>query len=174
MLEATRAMLNNPADQIRLLLALCTYADTHTYGPGGLAADAAIVGQTMAVICRRCALTSLALATAAYQPVSYEDAIAMRDQIAAALDVEITAAGDAGDDNSYIALKNVRAAVIQDLTARAAALPLVITLTLPSNLSALVVAYRVYRDASRADQVAAEAGVPHPAFLPTTIQVLAS
>jgi prophage DNA circulation protein len=90
------------------------------------------------------------------------------------MDVEITAAGDAGDDLSYSGLKTLRSAVIQDLTARAASLPLVITLTLPTNLPSLVVAYRIYQDATRADEVTAETGVIHPAFLPPTMQVLAS
>ncbi len=174
LIEALRAMMSNPADQIRVLLGLATFTDTKTYGATGLSANAGIVAATIAATCRRCALTSLALASAAYQPSSFQDAVAVRDQIAAALDVEITAAGDAGDDQSYIALKNVRAAVIQDLTTRAAALPLVMTITLPSNMPSLVVAYRLYRDASRSDEIAAETNVIHPAFLPTTMQVLAS
>jgi prophage DNA circulation protein len=50
----------------------------------------------------------------------------------------------------------------------------VMTVTLPSNMPSLVVAYRLYRDASRSDEIAAETNAIHPAFLPTSMQVLAS
>jgi prophage DNA circulation protein len=174
LIEAARAMMTNPADQIRILLSLATFTFTDSAGGAGISGDAATVRDAFAVTCRRCVLASLALASANYQPLSYNDAAATRDLVAAALDVEITAAGDMGDDASYSALKALRAAVIEDLTTRGAALPLVITLTLPTNLPTLVVAYRVYRDSSRSDEIAGETGVIHPAFLPTTIQVLAT
>jgi prophage DNA circulation protein len=174
LIEASRATMNNPADQIRRLTGLATFAFTDAAAGVGLSGDVATVRDAMASTCRRCVLASLALASAAYQPASYDDAVAIRTLIAAAFDVEITAAGDAGDDASYVALKALRSAVIQDLTVRAAALPLVMTLTLPSNLPSLVVAYRVYRDTTRSDQVTTETGAIHPAFLPRTIQVLAS
>jgi prophage DNA circulation protein len=172
--ETARSTMSNPGDQVRTLLNLATFSYTDSYGGAGIGDDAATVRDAFAATCRRCVLASLALAAANYQPLSYQDAVELRCEIAAALDVEITAAGDAGDDNSYTALKTLRAAVIQDLTTRAASLPLVITVTLQSNMPSLVVAYRVYRDASRSDEIAAETNVIHPAFMPTSMQILAS
>jgi prophage DNA circulation protein len=173
-IEAARSTMNNPADQVRTLADLATFNFTDTNGGAGLSGNIATVRDAVASTCRRCALTSLALASASYQPKSYDDAVALRAQVAAALDVEITAAGDAGEDSSYIGLKSLRASVIQDLTTRGASLPLVETLTMPTNLPSLVAAYRIYRDASRSDQIVAETNVVHPAFLPIRLQVLAA
>ena len=110
----------------------------------------------------------------AYQPSSYDDAAALRVVLAAALDSEITAAGDAGEDASYTALKALRSAVVQDLTVRGASLPSIVTVNLQLPLPSLVIAHRLYLDASRSDQIAAESGAIHPAFCPTTFQALAS
>jgi prophage DNA circulation protein len=172
--EATRATMSNPADQIRTLLNLATFTVPVVSDGTGLSTDVADLNASLAATCRRCALASLGLASSSYQPLSYEDAAAMRTLVSAALGVEITAAGDAGDDASYGALRALRTAMIEDLTTRGAALPLVMTVTLPTNLPTLVVAYRLYQDASRSDEIASETAVIHPAFLPTTMQVLAA
>jgi hypothetical protein len=140
----------------------------------GRRGNVATIRDGIAAACRRCALGSLALAAAAYRPVSYDDALAIRTLVAEALDVEITAAGDAGEDDVYLGLKTLRASVIADLTARGASLFLVETVTMPGNLPALVVADRLYEETSRSDQLVAETGVIHPAFMPTTMQVLAA
>lgn len=167
--EATRAAMTSPADQLRTLLSLSSF----TYRSIDAGATAA-VRDALAATCRRCALVSLARASAACQYSSYDDAAAIRTMVAGALDIEITAAGDGGEDATYTALRELRAAVIQDLTARGAALPLVETVTLPSVLPSLVVAQRLYHDASRSDQIVARARAVHPAFCPITMQVLAA
>jgi prophage DNA circulation protein len=167
--EGARATMTSPVDQLRTMLTLSNF----TYSSIA-AGPAAAVRDALAATCRRCAVVSLARASAACQPVSYDDAAAIRCKVAAALDIEISAAGDAGNDATYLALRQLRAAVIQDLTARGAALPLVKTVTLPSVLPSLVVAQLLYRDASRSDQVAARARAVHPAFCPVTMQVLAT
>lgn len=84
----------------------------------------------MAAACRRVALVSLARASASYQPSSYDDAAALRVSVGAALDTEITEAGDAGEDASYLALKALRSAVVRYLTVRGASLPSVVTVVL--------------------------------------------
>jgi hypothetical protein len=53
-------------------------------------------------------LINLAGASAAYEPISYNDAAALRMVQTAALDSEITATGDAGDEAAYGALKSLR------------------------------------------------------------------
>jgi hypothetical protein len=128
----------------------------------------------MAAACRRAVLVSLAQASASYQPASYEDAAALRTSLAAVLDIEITAAGDAGEDATYSALKTLRSASVQDLTARGASLPSIVTVVLHVQLPSLAIAQLLYRDASRSDEIAAQAGAVHPAFCPVTFQALAS
>jgi len=71
-------------------------------------------------------------------------------------------------------LKALRSAVVQDLTVRGASLPSIVTVNLQLPLPSLVIAHRLYLDASRSDQIAAESGAIHPAFCPTTFQALAS
>jgi prophage DNA circulation protein len=177
LVEAMRTGITNPADQVRVLLSLATFTFTDAAGGGGTVG----VGQAMGIMrdavaaaCRRAALISLARASAAYQPTSYDDAAAVRTSLAAALDIEITAAGDTGEDDAYIALKTLRAAVVRDLTVRGASLPSVVTVNLPLNLPSLAIAQMLYRDASRSDQIAAEAMAIHPAFCARTFQALSA
>ena len=173
--EALRGTMTDPADQVRVLsdLAGFAYSDRAT-GTTGLGADMATVRDQMAAACRRAAVVSLARASAAYQPISYQDAQTTLATVTAALDVEITAAGDAGQDDTYAALRTLRNAVVADLTARGATLPQVITAKFKQSLPALVTAQILYRDASRSDQLTREADPPHPAFMPTLMQVLAT
>jgi prophage DNA circulation protein len=174
--EAVRATMVDPADQVRVFtgLAAWSYADSvANAGLTGLPAYMATMRDSMAATARRVALTSLAQAAASYRPVSYEDALSVREAVSGAIETEMVAAGDAGDDDAYAALRLLRLAVWQDLTTRGATLPQVVTVTLPAPMPALTVAQRLYRDASRSDEVTAAANVPHPAFLPTTMQVLA-
>lgn len=68
-------------------------------------------------------------------------------------------------DAVYGALVTLRAAVAEDLRARATALPGMTAYTPQRTLPALVVAHRLYGDARRADEIAVRNGVPHPGAL---------
>jgi prophage DNA circulation protein len=174
--EATRLTMTDPADQVRVLSALAGFTFMDSIGASGsyLGADMATVRDAAAALCRRMALVSLARSSAAYQPVSYQDAAGRREALAALFDAEITAAGDAGEDDAYTALKALRAAVIADLTARGASLPQVVTAAFRASLPALMIAQMLYRDASRSDEITREAGSPHPGACPLSFQVLAA
>jgi prophage DNA circulation protein len=112
--------------------------------------------------------------TADYQPSSAADAAQVRTMVASALQAEIDSAGDSGDDAVYTALKALRAAVVEDLNTRAAQLPTLMTVRTQAPVPSLVLAYRLYGDASRSDELIAEAAPVHPAFMPTIIKVLSS
>lgn len=173
--EAMRAGMTDPADQVRVLLNLATtFTFTANQAGGVIGVGVAIAAMiaAMTAACRRAALVSLARAEAAYQPISYNDAATLRSTIMAALDAEITIAGDAGDDPTYLALKNLRAAISVDLTTRGASLPTVVTVTFGVSMPSLAIAQRLYKDASRADQITAEANTIHPAFCPPSFQAL--
>jgi prophage DNA circulation protein len=174
MTEAARATMTDPADQVRVMLRLAVFGYADNSGGIGLGGIMATVRNAVSAAARRVALVSLAMASAAYQPASYEDAHRLRDMVADAIEVEMLAAADNGEDAAYGALKSLRVAVIQDLTTRGATLPTVITVRTASPLPSLVLAYRLYGDASRAEQLANAARAPHPAFLPTSIQALAA
>jgi len=159
--ESIRAAAIDPAVQIRLLVDLADYAPASD--PTGTAA-----------VCRRMALISLCRACANYLPSSYQDAVLLRQRMADLLDAEITAAADAGQSQTYQAFRALRLQVTADLTTKAGTLPQVVTETLPASLPALAVAYRLYGDATRADDLIARADPSNPNFMPPVFEALAS
>jgi prophage DNA circulation protein len=85
--------------------------------------------------------------------VSADQAIKVRDDLAARLDVEIVASADQAstDGNDVLmrlsdAMATVRSEVIRDLTERAASLKPVAHITLPQSRSAIALAYALYGD----------------------------
>lgn len=123
---------------------------------------------------RRAAVVELARAAAAYQPTSYDDAVAVRRAVVAAIEGEMDDAGDAGDDGTYAALLALRTAVVRDLTARGADLAPLRQVTPPAALPALTLANQLYADATRADDLVARTDPAHPLFLPTSFRALAA
>lgn len=156
LVAALLAAIGDPADQVRIMLALAQAV------PG---ADAA------STVMRRVVLVQMARACAAYQPSSYNDAVALRLTACAALDAEIIVAADAGNDQTYLVFRALRVAVTEDLQARGDPLPQLRTVQVPP-LPAAVLAYRLYGDATRADEVVARVDPVNPLFMPPTITVL--
>jgi len=151
--KAMRDAAEDPADQIRLLMALA-------------AATPREAGNPTADLCRRAALTALARASATYQPAAYEEAAALRETICGLLWAEEIHAADQGEDAVFDAFRALRIAVAVDLTARAANLARIRTVQTAAPLPALVLANRLYGDASRAGELTDYAGAANPLFLP--------
>jgi len=128
----------------------------------------------VAALCRRAALTSLARACADYTPTSSDDALGVCVLVVDLFDAEIQVAADAADDASYQALRQLRTSVVSDLVTRAAQLPSLVLVQTPVPMPALALAYRLYRDATRADDLTARSGAQHPAFLPVEFKVLSA
>lgn len=95
-----------------------------------------------------------------------------RDRVLAAME---TLQAHANDD-LYVALIEVRAALVADVAARSQRLPLLISHTPKATLPALVVAYQLYGDASRAGDVIRRNHIRHPGFVPggRALEVLAN
>jgi prophage DNA circulation protein len=64
--------------------------------------------------------------------------------------------------------------VALDLATRGAALPASVQINTPAPQPSLVLAQRLYRDPTRADQLVVFADPVHPAFMPTSFGALAS
>lgn len=117
------------------------------------------------------------------------EAVADRDRIAEQLDELAATAGHApnpqgtptpgpaGDgrtreqgttdpDTVYRALMDLRVAVIRDITTRGVDLDRLGAWTPPSTLPALVIAHRIYGDASRAGEIVTRNRIRHPGFVP--------
>lgn len=114
---------------------------------------------------RRAGIVAAARAAADVDFTSYNDAVATRAELAGVFEREIVAAGDAGDDTAYEALVTVRGAMIADITERGTPLSRLGSYTPPVTMPALVIAHRLYGDASRADEIAARNGLRHPGFV---------
>jgi prophage DNA circulation protein len=157
----------DPADAIRLLTQLAQYAPPVTAAStpiGGLVGD----------LFRRLAVIALAQTTTSYQPSSQDDANAVRLSVAALISAEAQKAADQAEDAVFDALRALRTAVIQDMKARGANLAPITTFNPAANLPAVVLAYRYYRDATRADELVAQVNPVHPLFMPRSYQALAS
>jgi len=156
-----------PGDGVRAMARMAAFVPgSSASGPG------ATVRDLSADLFRRAAVVAMTRAAAQYQPESSDDAVAVRNQVLALLDAEITTAGDQGDDDVYTALRAQRAAVVVDLNAKGAALPTLRRVETPRPMPALVLAQRLYRDPSRSDDLVARAAAVHPAFMPVSFQAL--
>ncbi|WP_304308062.1 DNA circularization protein [Pseudacidovorax intermedius] len=117
---------------------------------------------------RRLAVTAqarlLALGMTEGAVLTASDAVAWRDALTAQIDAELEGADP--DAATARALMQVRAGVVRDVATRAELLKQRSSFTTLAVLPAVVVAHRVYQDATRADELVERNAVRHPAFVP--------
>jgi prophage DNA circulation protein len=123
---------------------------------------------------RRAALVEVAYATPNLPLTSAQDAALAREQIVALFDAAREDAAAAGNDDTYVNLAETENAVIADLTRRMLQLPVITSFHTARSTNALTLAWRMYQDANRGDDVVARTAAINPAFLPTSGLVLAS
>jgi prophage DNA circulation protein len=121
----------------------------------------------------------LARAASAVSWPSRDEAMAARDLVVDALALAADRAADAGWDDTWRRLVALRAASASDLAARAAPLPRIRRMELPTVLPATLIAYRLDGDRladlfGRGAALAERNRVRHPGFVPagTPIEVL--
>jgi prophage DNA circulation protein len=168
------ATIPDPGDQLRLLAVLAAYNPAIVASTAPIGGAAALAQTATAALIRRAACAGLARAAAAYQPTSYNDAMARVDTLTGLLDAEALVAADAGDASSYGALRSLETAVVADLFARGANLPQLVTVTRARSLPALALAYQLYGDATRAPELVARANPVNGLFMPKSFEALAS
>ncbi|MFG1410284.1 DNA circularization N-terminal domain-containing protein [Xanthobacter sp. VTT E-85241] len=103
---------------------------------------------------------------------SRDQADALRTAITGRFDAEIDTAAVARQSDLLATLRKLHANVVRDLLERGRPLPRLASVTLSRSLPALVIAHRLWRDASRAGEVVAETGALHPGFMPREIRAL--
>lgn len=91
-----------------------------------------------------------------------QEAFDLRDELGVLLDGEMETASDP----VYRGLVGVRAALVKDVNSRAPGLAKIVSARAASTEPSLVTAYRLYGDASRADEIAARNRLRHPGFVP--------
>lgn len=164
----------DPADGVRLLSNLANFQPNAVTSSSVVGMSMATMQDACGDLFRRAAVVALCRATANYQPASTTDAVKLRSTVTRLLDAEILVAGNQGEDDTFNALRALRAAVVQDLQTRAAGLPGTMTVNFPTSMPAAVMAQRLYGDPTRADELVTESGAPHPAFLPPGFTALSS
>jgi prophage DNA circulation protein len=169
---ALLAAISDPADAVRMLSGLAQFDSTDPTATAVIEAGAVAMLGPVNDLFRRTAIIALARASASYQPSSYDDAANVRTLVCGLIDGAIQTAGNQGDDASYSALRALRVAVAQDLTARGANLAHITTVETSAQLPALVIAQRLYQDATRADELVTQANPIHPAFMPGKFKAL--
>lgn len=93
-----------------------------------------------------------------------DEAIADRDEIIDALDIELE--DPATTTEEFQALSALRVEVVRGVPSPTLSLPRVATFTPRVSLPSLIVAYGLYEDAGRAQEIAERNRASHPGFLP--------
>ncbi|MFZ2469471.1 MAG: DNA circularization N-terminal domain-containing protein [Parvibaculum sedimenti] len=125
----------------------------------------------LVALIRRSAIVAAARAAADISFTSYDDAVSVRNTLSDLFETAIFEAGDAGEDAAYQALGQVRAAMIKDISARGEKLARLGSFTPEQTMPALVIAYRLYGDAARAEEIVARNGIRHPGFVPGGVEL---
>jgi len=123
---------------------------------------------------RQSALVEVALAVPGLPLASSQDAANLRGQLSETFERGQTAAGNAGLDDSYRALVALENAVIRDITLRMLRLPALTTYRMAETPNAIALAWRLYQNADRCDELVDRTHAINPAFLPRTGRVLSS
>lgn len=114
----------------------------------------------------RLALVNEAMASATVELRSRAEAEEMLARFNAAFDPAIDAAADAGEGDVYRGLRSVHASVVRRLLDDARPLPQLITYRFAKSMPSLVLAHRLYGDASRQVEIVEENRIMRPAFSP--------
>lgn len=173
LITALASAATDPADAVSMLSKMAQYQPTAITTPGQIGASMLTMQIALSALFRRYALAQLAVTLTTYQPSSQNDAQTVRSNTTSLFDSEITIAGDAGDDESYLALRALRQSVIADMTSRAADLSSISTFTFQASLPSLALAQRIYRDPTQEPTLVQQVSPIHPAFMPTSFAALA-
>jgi prophage DNA circulation protein len=111
---------------------------------------------------QRAAIVEAVRTSAAIEFESYDDAIAVRDELADKLDGEMETAGD----EVYAALADLRVAMVKDISVRGVDLARISQYVPAATLPALVIAYYLYDNPERAEEIIARNHIRHPGFVP--------
>ncbi|WP_110947412.1 DNA circularization protein [Pseudomonas bohemica] len=174
LMDAVVDSVADPGKAMTLLGTLASYTSDEFTSSSAIGEGKATAQAATSALLRRAAIAALAQVAATYAPVSYDDALSTMQTVTGYIDDEILVAGDAGDDETYTALRTLRQAVVSALSSTGATLPRLETFTFKASMPALAMATRLYQDPSRATELIEQADPIHPAFMPTRFKALSS
>ena len=137
------------------------------------ARTAAANAQAAARLARLAALTAWAEALVRRDYKSRPDGVSARAEAAARFQAELEQCFGAADAGLAIAIQDLRGSVVDYLTRLIADLKPVVTVETASQMPSLALAWRLYADPLRAEELVARNAVRHPSFLPQTLSALA-
>jgi prophage DNA circulation protein len=111
---------------------------------------------------RQTAIAEAARTASTINFISYDAAVGVMTKLLDAIDAEVLLASD----SVYATLVDLRAAVVKDINSRGADLARIIQYTPVRTEPALVIAQRLYGDATRAEEIIARNNIRHPLFVP--------
>ncbi|MDP2153800.1 MAG: DNA circularization N-terminal domain-containing protein [Methylotenera sp.] len=115
----------------------------------------------VADLTRRTAIIEAARATASINYESTTQAVQVRNEIVDAIETEQLTA----PDDVFNTLSDLRTAVVRDINARATDLPNIIKYTPKATLPAVVLAYMIYGDARKDEDIVNRNVIAHPGFV---------
>lgn len=129
-------------------------------------APASRIAETVATLSLRLCLAAEGAALADKTFASRAEVEAALDRIRAAFEAAIDYAMAQREGPAFRALSALYAAVTRDLTERSRKMPRMAPYAVGAPLPSLALAHRLYADAGRAGELAAENAVVHPLFMP--------
>lgn len=160
--------LSKPGDALNLYRGLFTAGNDSPTIPTTTPSRQKQENNTKAVrrIVQQAAVASACRVSAQLDYASLDDAVAMRDELLDAIDAQMAQPmGDA----LYQSFQDVRAAVVADLRVRGMQLPRIVEYTPLATLPALVIAQRIYGDATREAELVTRNAILHPGFIPAGV-----
>ncbi len=122
----------------------------------------------LTVLIQQLAVIGAARAVAGVEFTNMDDAIKLRSQLSEALDELMAGA----DEDFYPSVWALRCSVIADIDARAMNLPHVVEITLPIVQPVLNLAYDLYEDVDRAEEIVARnINIIHPGMVPAGVPI---
>lgn len=167
------ALLSSEAkglDLVRLFETLAAFTDT-TYRPDSSDSSIASAAQIYLITL---SAGAMAYAASLYEPVSYDDAAELLQRVVSVIDTVSLAAADAGYDDVFSEMSDLKTTVKTTLQEKGAQLANVSTVTFSAALPALNLANRLYQDAGRTEGLIKMADPVHPAFMPLSFRALSS
>ncbi|MDP3327746.1 hypothetical protein, partial [Parvibaculum sp.] len=157
-------------EEVRLFAAADILPPSTTPSRAVLAGNAAALDAMIA----RASLAASARAASAVVFASYDDAVALRTRLTAAIADAGTIAADRGEHETWRALKALSTAVSADITARGGTLARIVPYETGRALPSVVLAHRLYGDAARAGELESRNKARHPLFMPVSGQALSA
>lgn len=171
--DVINALLSSEAkglDLVRLFETLAAFTDT-TYRPDNSDSNIASAAQIYLITL---SAGAMAYAASLYEPVSYDDAAELLQRVVSVIDTVSLAAADAGYDDVFSEMSDLKTTVKTTLQEKGAQLANVSTVTFSAALPALNLANRLYQDAGRTEGLIKMADPVHPAFMPLSFRALSS